>query len=650
MMRPLSRLLLLATLIVVSSVLADEARDLERDRLNFRYAYEAIRDGRMATYRRIATELTDYALYPYLEYRELRRNLGTSSDEEVEGFLERHPDLPLSFYLREAWLDLLARRGRWEKFLELYEGGSDTRMECLAIRARIARGGDEALLDDIQALWLTGRSQPKECDPAFDLLYASDRITTELVWERIALAMDRGNQRLARFLGKRLNAQDQDWLELWILAHRRPEAGLEDPRLHKDIERARIIVRHAIERLAGTDPERAHTLWHRVDGHYSFSPEELFETDREIALQAAYAHLPEAQTWLAELALKDATGGIGIWWVRSALRNQDWPALLTAIESLSAAERGEDRWQYWLARALEQTGQNDRAQTIFARLAENSNYYGFLATDRLDRPYRLVSEAIVSDEEREKAHALLEIPGILRARELYAANMIPEARREWYLAISLLSDEEIRLAAILADEWGWHDSAIRAVAEVEHWTDFDLRFPTPYREQVLSNAEAQRLDPAWVYGVMRRESAFMEDARSGKGALGLMQVMPYTARSVARKLGLRRPNQYEILEVDRNITLGSAYLRQILDRFDGNQVLATAAYNAGPNAVRRWVPESKEKMPADLWVETVPYRETRGYVAAVMAYTTIFDWKLDEDITPLKDRMIDIPGTEQNGE
>lgn len=643
MIRPLAYRLLLVALVVMASVRADEAPDLERDRLNFRYAYEAIRDGRMATYRRIAPELTDYALYPYLEYQKLRRHLGTASDAEVEGFLEDHPDLPLSFQLREAWLNLLARRGRWEKFLELYPGGSDTRMECLAIRARIARGGDESLLDDIQDLWLTGRSQPEECDQAFDLLYASDRVTTELVWERIALAMDRGNQRLARFLGKRLDAEDQQWLELWILAHRRPEAGLEDPRLQKDTDRARIIVRHAVERLARTDAARAHTLWNRLDGHYSFSPEELFETDREIALEAAYEHLPEAQTWLAELARHDSSGGVGIWWARSALRNQDWAALVAAIESLDANEQSEDRWQYWLARALEQTGQGDRALAIYAGLAENSNYYGFLATDRLDRPYRLVSQAIVSDEERNKAHALLEIPGILRARELYAVNMIPAARREWYLAISLLSEDEIRLAAILADEWDWHDSAIRTVAEVEHWGDYDLRFPMPYREQVLSNAEAQSLDPAWVYGVMRRESAFMEDARSDKGALGLMQVMPYTARSVARRLGLRRPSQYDILDVDRNITLGSAYLRQVLDRFDGNQVLATAAYNAGSNAVRRWLPESEE-MPADLWVETVPYRETRGYVAAVMAYTTIFDWKLDDVVTPLRDRMTGISG------
>jgi soluble lytic murein transglycosylase len=194
------------------------------------------------------------------------------------------------------------------------------------------------------------------------------------------------------------------------------------------------------------------------------------------------------------------------------------------------------------------------------------------------------------------------------------------------------------LAAVLAHEWQWHDNAIVTVAKANYFKDLDLRFPTPFEETIRMNAQTYDLNPSWIYGVMRRESAFNVTARSSAGALGLMQLMPHTARLTSRLLGLSKPSTSDILTSEQNILLGSAYLHRMLNKFDGNLVLATAAYNAGPNRVKQWLPKNNS-IPADIWIETLPYKETREYVRAVMAYSTIFEWKLDEDITPLRERM-----------
>jgi soluble lytic murein transglycosylase len=212
-----------------------------------------------------------------------------------------------------------------------------------------------------------------------------------------------------------------------------------------------------------------------------------------------------------------------------------------------------------------------------------------------------------------------------------------DARREWSQALRLLDTQQIKQAAVLASSWEWHDSAIKTVAKTPHRTDYSLRFPTPFKQQVFDYADAKNLDPSVIYGVMRRESLFDPLAKSGVGALGLMQLMPSTARRVARSLGMKRPRQSDILEIDNNINFGTQYLKLVLNRFDNNVSLAAAAYNAGPLNVRNWLPR-EDLMPADLWVETVPFKETRDYVQSVLAYATVFDKSLGRD-TLISSRM-----------
>jgi soluble lytic murein transglycosylase len=224
-----------------------------------------------------------------------------------------------------------------------------------------------------------------------------------------------------------------------------------------------------------------------------------------------------------------------------------------------------------------------------------------------------------------------------RAYELLFLDQINDARKEWLLATAHMDTRQLQLSAVLAHHWGWHDRAIFTTARSGEFDDMDLRFPMVYQDQVDVVARRHKLEAAWVYGIMRQESAFMFDARSPAGALGLMQLMPSTASMTAKLLKSPMKNTLELLDVDRNLDLGSAYLRQLADQFNGNQVLATAAYNAGPSRAKGWL--ARGEYPADVWIEIIPFRETREYVKRVLAYTTIFEQRLTDQSTPISQRM-----------
>ena len=489
-------------------------------------------------------------------------------------------------------------------------------------------------------VWLSGNSQPRICDTVFLVLKQQGYLNAENTHSRIAMAMAKSNKKLVRYLSRDLKSKDKHWVDLWLQAHRRPEATLEKDDFKKDNAWTRKIAKHAIKRLSRSDAEAARELWGRAAATLTFNPLDHAELNLTTAVSAASQHHPEAYHWLNALDEKNVTHKVRYWRVNSALRNQDWQALLDSIAEFDDKEQNKEKWVYWQARAEQQLkGMDDGlSKRAFKQLAKHASYYGFLSADILKQNYRIHSESVLTDVSDNDIKKLLQIPAIHRARELFYVGMQSDARREWYLALRQLDQQQIKQAAKLASSWQWHDNAILTIAKTPHRADFDIRFPLAFKTEITHHAEQRHLDPAWMFGIVRRESAFMTDAKSSAGALGLMQMMPRTAREVSRRLGLSRPRTKDLISTERNLLLGSAYLRQVLDRFKGNQVLATAAYNAGPHRVSQWLPAKKE-MPADLWVDTIPYKETRYYLRAVMAYTTIFDWKLDNDVTTLNKRM-----------
>ena len=289
-------------------------------------------------------------------------------------------------------------------------------------------------------------------------------------------------------------------------------------------------------------------------------------------------------------------------------------------------------------------GRQPEAEALYSALAEERSYYGFLAADRIGVPYNLYHAEVPASaaELSEMRHR----PGIQRAHELYRLGRMTDARREWRFVTRTLDRRGLQVAAKLADRWDWHDRAIFTLAKTEYWDDLSLRFPLTHRSQIETQARDAELDSAWVFAVVRQESAFMPDARSHAGALGLMQLMPATAKDQARRMQPRPSWQRRhLLEPDNNIRLGAAYLSRVYQDLYRHPVLATAAYNAGPGRVKRWLPDSD--LPADLWIEMIPFSETRTYVRRVMTYTVIYEHRLQNEPTRISERLRPI-GTPAN--
>ena len=622
-------------------VAASTSADLAQQREDFRTARYALRRGNIHGYRRLLRELDDYVLKGYLEYWYLRKRLYKTSDSKIRDFLRRNADSPISTRLRARWLYTLARRDRWDTFTQEYRRGLGTKLRCYHGQALFATGQTKEAMDLADELWLVGRSQPKQCDPVFEQWAAKGGRTQEMVWRRIYLSMDNNRVSLAKYLARFLDDDQQRWAKRWRHMHYRPAEALDEKVYYQNTPLARRILRHGIKRLARRDAGVAYERWQQLRSRHITRGEKdaVLEVDRYIALKGVYQQHPEASKWLAELEQTDEY--VRGWRIRAALAQHDWWAALSWIEALPPEERSDINWQYWRARILEMQSHNlpvlrTAAERIYASLANDRSFQGFLAADRLGLPYPLESNRLEYDED--ELEAIKQRPGIQRAYELYNLHILGDARREWNYATRDMSDEELQHASVLASRWGWHDRAILTVAKTDHFGDLELRFPIAYRDQVMNQAGEQGVDPAWVYGVIRQESIYMVDARSHAGALGLMQVMPRTGRLTARLLKSRLRSSRELLDADKNIRIGVAYLKRMLDRNDGHPVLATASYNAGPYRVKDWLPQD-EPVDADLWIETMPFTETRRYVRRVMAYTVIFDHRLDGEAERMRLRM-----------
>ncbi len=632
-------LLLACSVAFARPVVAAAAPFLNDEQKTFLRASAALAKGEMMRYRQLKAKLQDYVLFPWLEYEEARRNL--SDDAKVARFLERYPDTVMAKRLRTSWLHSLGKRKRWQKYLDVYRDEDDITLRCYYLDAAMTRLGMQAdLVAQAKEIWLSDRTRPDACDGTFSHLYRHGKISHRDYWQRTALAMARGNTKLVRFLEKRLTKSQKRWLAQWRKMKKQPEKTLKAAIQWADTRESRDIILDGIERYARKDVIAAWELWHsQFRNDFGFSTAQIDKADRKMALRAAWRHLPEASDMLAQLRPGAVNREVREWRVRAALRRWDWRRAEKAIAAMPEEERNSEQWRYWQARVAAAQGREAEAEDIYRELMQETSYYGFLAAEKLGEPYRFNHEPVVSPELRHNVELLSQRPAFRRIRELYDIGREADANREWRFETARLSKAEKRVAAQLASDWGWHFSAIVTTAAARHFRDLELRFPLLYRSEVEREARRQRIPVSLVYGVMRRESAYRASVESPAGALGLMQLMPRTAKLVGKKLGMKKLNNASIKIPSNNIRLGTRYLREVMDRYNNNVILATASYNAGPNRVKKWLPE-EEPLPADIWVDTITFDETRNYVKAVLFYSTIFDWKLDNKIDyTMRERM-----------
>lgn len=645
--RSLAGFLLLATLAPAASA-QPAAPDVERrlvelasQRSLYLDARDALEERRTADFQRFLGQLEDYPLRQYLEYAQLTPQLAGlarrgSDATEVDRFLTLYPGTYLANRLERTWVDLLARQERWSDVLRYHNpDNTTTELTCHALHAHLLAGNTTAL-DSVAPLWNVTRSQPSACDPVFAKWMEAGKLTPDVAWERFSKAIKAGQNSLARYVSGLLPAREQTLAELYLQVDRSPAMLREVTVFNEQIPQIREMVLYGLQQLAVSDGNQALALLPEYDTQHSFTAEEKLGLQRYIALRLLLqGHIAETEAMLQESpALISET--LASWILRDALKKQEWSRVDVWLALLPADIRDTERWQYWRARALSEKGTADalaEARTLQESLARIRSFYGFMAADQLGMDYELADQPILVTQEQ--TEALLNIPAIERAHELYFVGEESNARNEWQHASANMTEEQIIASGKLADSWGWHRNGIQAMIRVSYWDDLQLRFPLAYADSFNTTATELSLSPHLLFAVARQESAFMHDVRSSAGAMGLMQLMPATARETATRAGMSITNQ-DLLTPAINIALGSRYLAQLLRDFDGNRILAAAAYNAGPNRVRQWLRQTSDApVPLDIWIETIPFAETRSYVQNVLTYSVIYGYRMGKRVAML---------------
>jgi soluble lytic murein transglycosylase len=572
--------------------------------------------------------LRTYPLYSYLQAARIRRALSSAStqlssaDQRAETFLAYYDREPVGRALRRDWLANLADRGLWETYLLQYRDDlADDALRCHSFTARIALGQTDGLIAPIQQQWLTPASVP-ECAHAFDWLREQNQLTPEAIEARARLALKDGNASFAKQIAAMLTDKQAAPLLRWAALLQSPQREIEH-----------LIRNHTVR----VEPEALLAGWtkfvrgNRDEGikKYSafirsqqFTAAEASPYALSLALALAWDRRPEALDYFKRVRAEDLDDYAKEWLARAAIWNDQWKTVTDAITSMSDESRKLARWRYWAARAAERKGDAGLAQQLYESLLPDDNFYSIMSAARLDRPVSPHPEKLVKDDVQ--VAALNALPEFVRARELFWCGMRNEAGNEWSFGYRQLDDGAKQQSINLAASWGWYEQAIVVAAQQRIFNDYALLYPRPFNDAVKDAAQLTELPPDLIYSVLRQESLYREDAVSSAGARGLLQLILETARRTARAYGQPRPDADDLFDPDVNVTLGAAQLKTMVDRFGGQVVIALAGYNAGPNAAARWLPD--RTMEADVWIENIPYNETRNYVQRILWHSVVFGW------------------------
>ena len=628
------KLVLIILLLVPAVAFANQDDD-------FITAREAFRKGDVYLLERMAERLKNSPLEPYLTYYQLHMHLDDKDSSAIKQFLARPEDTPIIDQFRGEWLKYLGKHQRWDEFAAEYPRliNEDAEMNCYVLQLR-ERTDEIAALRDARIKWFSGAGQPESCATLFELAAEKKIINEQDIWTRIRLALETGNVSLAKQLAIKLPKKYAFSTTGLDQASSNPDRYLSKSKWDKNSESQRLIALFALHRLAKQSPRLAYARWQKLAPAFPDAEQHYFLG--WLAYEAARGEDPLALEWYKEAgdALLNETQLA--WRARAALRAQDWHEVWTSITAMTIRQQQESTWRYWKGRALKELGRRADAELVFTELSHEYNFYGQLASEELGTAPAAGIVTVSFQTSKEELNAMQSLPGIQRTLELYRMDLRVEASKEWAWAIKKFDDKQLLVAAELARRNEMYDRSINAAEHTTVLHDFNLRYPAPFRETMQGRLRENGLEEAWVYGLMRQESRFANKAKSEVGAAGLMQIMPATAKWVARKMGMRDYRSALIHETEVNLKLGTYYMKNVLSSFDNNAVLASAAYNAGPARARQW--RAEKSLEGAIYVETIPFDETREYVKKVMSNTVYYSKLFDQPSVSLKQRLGIIAG------
>lgn len=603
---------------------------ISNQRYSYSMAKSSLGKGEWAEFKKHYAQLGDYPLVPYLDYSILKYQLSALPMEKIDSFLHKHKSSFLETRLREQLLYTLAIKRRWKEFLDYYTVNMDhsAELKCYELYSRLKLRDDTAW-DEIADVWATGRSLPPDCDQLFTRWKKGGGLTQEVAWKRFNAAMENNKRSLSRYVISYMEEEYRSYAELYIKVDQYPYTIRKHRLFSEQSLPMQQVIAHGIKSYARKKPKDALYHWELYEAQQLFPIQLSTETKRYIVQKLMQkGFLNEAEEMInnsEELRSHKVLTSL----IRESLKEQEWGKVLRWLNLLDGDQQLSDRWLYWRARALTELNTHDdvlgTAPEIYQQLAQKRSFYGFMSADILETNYSL---QYVPAEVKPSTLLTVENNAVMRrVKELWLTGNIEEARAEWEFATRDMEVNELVAAGQLAREWGWYNKGIGAMISGNLWDHLDLRFPLAYRDVISKISSNTNVDSTLIYAVARQESAFFAEATSSAGAMGLMQLMPRTARHTAGKKGIKHRKK-DLFKPEHNMTLGTHYLNELLEQYKGNRILAAAAYNAGPHRVKRWKANTAAELPYDIWIETIPFKETRGYVQNVLSYSVIYGYRL----------------------
>ena len=566
----------------------------------------------------------------FMKYSAWNQHLPTSTDADFIAFISKTS--PLSQKLREKWLYQLASKHAWDTYSQYYQPSTDTSLQCYAQMALYQQGQRQQALPAAQLLWLNGHSEPKACTELYTLLLKNHDLDENLITQRVKLALEENNLPLTTYLLKQYTPPRLIEIALLIAVHQNTSRiiRLDPSELHSE------FYLYGLKRMVSANLDQALEYWQLAKTKQMLSHAQQQAFLGSIALYKAMRNHPDAPIWFAKVEPAFYTDVLLEWQIRFALKYKQWHQ----VEQLINHSHNKDNpcWQYWLARALDEQGQKISARAIYQILASTRNYYGFLSSLKLNQRFSFKDEHVANGAQ----HLLPYQPFIDQIKTLYASNQTLQASRLLNDFMSELpKDDRVALDSWVANELQWYGKSVYLSNNDELSNQLTLRFPLAYRETIATNAKDHQISPALIYAIIRQESAFRDDATSAAGAEGLMQLMPATAQVVAKQAKIAYSNKKQLFLANQNISIGVAYLQQLSRRFKKHPLLMVAAYNAGPKQVVYWLKNHPPK-DIDIWVETLPWHETRNYLKNVISFYAVYQYRLQEkpDLTPFMQGFI----------